>query len=118
MKNKIDIEAQLKKMATEEPSEQYPTWDPQEGETLVGIVKQKRTGIPSQFGENDLMSIEDERTHDTLTLWKSKVLEPFFEKTEEGDRVGILYIGTKKGKHGNYKDYKAYNATKDKTDGE
>lgn len=80
-------------------------WDPENGEILIGDVKQIRE-IQTQYGQGEIAEIEAK--DGVFTVFLSAVLSAKFIENEitEGDRVGIKYLGKTKGKSG--KSYKNY----------
>lgn len=71
------------------------------GDAITGIVTGYRdVPLPkSQGGPTQIMSVEQaDRT--TLNVWKSTVLEPFFDEDYEGVEVWIRFDGLGKKKRG------------------
>ena len=85
-----DLEAELRNFDGTWPA----CWRPEEGETLIGVVKLYSTG-QSQYGEVRTVIVEREDGSRVSVWLSSTVLLACFqrEKPKVGDRIGLRYLG-------------------------
>jgi len=72
-----------------------PSWRPDEGDVLVGVVQEFTVGSTS-WGDVNVCTLLDEETDEQIAVWlSSTVLLSEFTKLDvkPGDRVGIRYDG-------------------------
>ena len=82
-----------------------PNWEPEEGDTLVGVVV-RIDHIKTEKINNDLMVIKPSDGNE-VTVWKSQLLKELFENAKLGDNVGLKYLGKLKSDAGRtYKNIK------------
>ena len=81
--------------------QEVETWEPKEGEKLIGVLMDKRTHV----GQHD-SNFYIIKTKDGLKgVWGSSVIDGRLADAERGSKVGIKYLGEAKGKQGAYKNF-------------
>lgn len=84
-------------------NENIETWLPEEGDTLLGVLQDRREKT-GKFGST-LYVIK--RTDGALIgVWGSTVIKGKLDAAKIGAKVAIKYIGVSKGEMGNYKNYR------------
>lgn len=83
--------------------EEIEIWSPEEGEKIIGTLKERRVGA-GKF-ESTLYIIQ--KNDGTLVgVWGSTVIDSKLKDLQEGTKLGIKYLGISKGERGQYKNYK------------
>ena len=82
--------------------QEVETWEPKEGEKLIGVLVDKRTQIGQHNSNLYIIKKADNRL---MGVWGSSVIDGRLADAEKGSEVGIKYLGKAEGKQGTYKNF-------------
>jgi hypothetical protein len=69
--------------------EELTFWTPQEGESIIGLLKEKREGI-GQFGSNLYIIDVDGKL---IGVWGNAAIDNNLKDVPVGSQIGLKYIG-------------------------
>ena len=103
-KEKEKLQKRLKE-GTDNSNGYGSSWDPDQGDILIGRLQDIVT-VSTRFGDREVARIQTEEGLVSLWLTHKVLIDEWQEKSPGvSDLIGVIYLGKKKSKNGQYCDY-------------